>query len=344
MIIDIHVHLVGMNPANGCFVSPKMSSGLLYHLLTWGVGLTGVGRRDLDPAYRDQIVTWADESELDGVGILAFDAIYDELGHFDHGATQYYVSNDYCFNVCEYSEKLLPIASVNPWRRDAFEELERVAALGAVGLKLLPNSQGVDPANPRFRPFWRRVAELSLPLISHTSFEHTIPVVEQSFGKPERLRAVLDEGVTVIAAHCAGSGVAHPFEEDFGTWLAMLEEHPNLWGDISAMTSVSRFPYIHKVLESELARQRVVLGSDFPIPVSPMVFSPQLGWQKARELAQLKNPLQQNLEVFRALGVDEGIMRRGAELLRVPEGWKKGARYLIGGDFGGGDVDGRDEE
>ena len=126
MIIDIHVHLIGMNPESGCFVSPRLSSGLMYHLLTWELGLTGVSRKELDLAYRDQIITWAEESDLDGVGILAFDGVYDELGHFDEKRTQYYVSNDYCFSVCEYSEKLLPIASVNPWRRDAFDELERV--------------------------------------------------------------------------------------------------------------------------------------------------------------------------------------------------------------------------
>lgn len=324
MIIDVHVHLIGMSRENGCLMGPKLSSGLMYHYLTWELGLVGVSRQELDRAYRDQIVTWADESELDGIGVFAFDGIYDRLGYFDEERTQFYVSNEYCFRVCEYSEKLLPVASINPRRRDAFDELERVFEGGAVALKLLPNSQDVDPAEKRFQRFWQRVADLGLPLITHTSFEHTIPPVNQTLGKPERLRAVLDEGVLVIAAHCAGSGVAHPFEEDYGTWRAMLEEHPNLYGDISAMTSVSRFPYIHKVLADEVAQGRVVMGSDFPIPVAPMVFTPQLGWGRARELAQIANPLQQNLEVFRALGVDDAIMKRGAELLRLPAELEKG--------------------
>lgn len=319
MIIDVHVHLVGMNPENGCWVSPDMTDGLIYYLFTWELGLGGVERERVDEAYRDQLVVWAEESDVDGVGILAFDAVYDDAGYYDHRRTKYYVSNDACFAACEYSEKLFPIASVNPMRRDARAELERVAEKGAVALKLLPNSQGIDPADPCFRSFWRRAAELDLPLISHTSFEHTVPAIDQSFGKPRKLIPALEEGLTVIAAHCAGSGVAHPFEEDFDTWLAMLDEYPNLYGDISAMASVSRFPYIHRVLESDLARQRVVLGSDIPVPISPMVFSPQLGWSKARRLAQISNPIQQNLEVFRALGVDDGVLERGAELLRLPE-------------------------
>ena len=326
MIIDIHVHLIGLNPENGCYVSSRLSTGLIYYLFTWELGMKGVDKSDLDEVYRDKLVEWAEDSDLDGVGILAFDGVYDELGHYDRDNTSYYVSNDFCFDVCSRSEKLLPIASVNPWRVDAMDELERVSHMGAVGLKLLPNSQGVDPSLPRFSRFWRRVADLGLPLISHTSYEHTIPALDQSFGKPEKLRPVLDEGVTVIAAHCAGSGVAHPFEEDFDTWRSMLDDHPNLWGDISAMASVSRFPYIHRVLADDVARQRVLLGSDFPVPVAPMVFSPQIGWSRARELTQIDNPLQQNLEVFRALGVDDAILHRGGELLRLPDAVKSEGR------------------
>ena len=321
VIIDAHVHLVGLDRRNGCYVSEDISEGLLYHLLTWELGLAGVEREALDRAYRDQLVKWAEDSDLDGVGVLAFDGVYDELGEFDRQRTSYVVSNDFCFEVCDYSDALLPIASVNPWRRDALDALDEVIERGAVALKLLPNSQGIDPGLERFRPFWRKLADSHLPLITHTSFEHTVPALDQSFGKPEKLKLALEEGVTVIAAHCAGSGVAHPFEEDFDTWEAMLDEHPNLWGDISAMASVSRFPYIHRVLASEVARERVILGSDFPVPISPMVFAPQLGFRKARKLSQINNPLQQNLEVFKALGVDDAILGRGTELLRLPEGW-----------------------
>ncbi len=321
VIIDAHVHLVGLDRKNGCYVREEISEGLLYYLLTWELGLAGVEREALDHAYRDQLVAWAEESDLDGVGVLAFDGVYNKWGEYDRKRTNYVVSNDFCFEVCEYSATLLPIASVNPWRKDALDALDEVADRGAVALKLLPNSQGIDPALERFRPFWRKLADRGLPLISHTSFEHTVPALDQSFGKPRKLRPALEEGVTVIAAHCAGSGVAHPFEEDFDTWEAMLDDHPNLWGDISAMASVSRFPYIHRVLASEKARQRVILGSDFPVPIAPTVFTPQLGFRKVRQLSKISNPLQQNLEVFRALGVDDAILGRAAELLRLPQDW-----------------------
>lgn len=315
MIIDIHVHLIGLREENGCMVGKKLLRGPAYHILTRALGLTGVPREKLDDAYADRLIAWAKLSGLDGLGILAFDGVYDEHGEMDTQRTQFLVGNDYCLDVCERSPLLFPICSVNPQRKDAIEELERVAARGAVAIKTLPNSQGFDPGNEAYTAFWQKMADLGLPLLTHTSFEHTIPPIDQAFGKPERLRLPLEQGVTVIAAHCAGAGTAHPFREDFDTWLAMLEEHENLWGDISAMASISRYQYIHRVLASELACERVVMGSDFPVPANPIVFWRQLGWAEVRRLAKFDNPFERNYEVFKALGVSDAIMKRGAELL-----------------------------
>ncbi|RDV38195.1 hypothetical protein DV096_10300 [Bradymonadaceae bacterium TMQ3] len=319
MIIDAHVHLMGINPRNGCYVSPNLSGGWAFAWLSRALGLAGVSREDLDQAYAAQVLRWVEESELDAAGLLAFDAIYDAAGHYDHERTRVYISNDYLFEVCARSEKLLPIASVNPQRRDAIDELERVAERGAVAIKLLPNSQDIDLSRENYRGFWEKMAALNIPLLTHTSFEHTIPPVNQAWGKPERLRLPLECGTRVIAAHCAGSGVVHPFREDYDQWRQMLDDYPNLYGDISAMASLSRFPYIHKVLGDATARSRVIMGSDFPVPANPWVFANQIGWARARELHAMENPLQRNLEIFRALGVDDAMLTRAASVLCLPE-------------------------
>lgn len=317
MLIDVHVHLLGVREENGCRVGKRFQSDLMFKLVARAFGLGGVAREDLDDAYRDKLATYARESSLDGIGVLAFDGVYDARGELDTARTQVMVGNDYCLKVCRDEDKLLPICSVNPQRKDAIEELERVADLGAVALKALPNSQGFDPLQDAYRPFWRRVAQLGLPIISHTSFEHTIPPIDQRFGHPVRLLGPLEEGVTVIAAHCAGSGVGHPFVEHHHIWREMLDDHPNLYGDVSAFCSVSRFPYLTKVLEHPKALGRVVFGSDYPIPVQPSVFVRHLGLAKVRELGKIENPLERNLETMRAMGVPESVMRRGAELLKL---------------------------
>lgn len=316
MIIDTHVHLVGLREDNGNFLSDKMSGGFVYHLLSYVLGLSGVAPEDLDDAYRRQLVDWVDESEVDHVGLLALDGVYDDDGELDRERTHVLIDNDYCLEVACDTNKMLPICSVNPKRADAIEELERVVAAGAVAIKTLPNSQDFDPGAPEYQPFWERMVRLGVPLLTHTSFEHTIPVYEQEYGRPERLVPVLQEGVTVIAAHCASAGVAH-LHEDFDTWRDMLREYPNLYGDISAMASMARFPYISRVLDDPLARERAVLGSDFPIPVSPWLFSTQIGIQKAIELSKLDNPIQKNLETFRAVGVEGAIMRRAGRILKI---------------------------
>jgi uncharacterized protein len=317
MIIDLHVHLLGINPANKCFVGGKFARPGVAQLLARTIGIKGVAREDIDQAYADLLIHWTRDSSLDAVGVLAFDGVYDAQGQLDRARTALYVDNDYCLDVCAQDQRLLPICSINPQRADAIAELERVVAAGSVAIKTLPNSQGFDPLNPAYRPFWRRMAQLKIPLLTHTSFEHTVPPIDQAFGLPERLTGALQEGVTVIAAHCASSGLAHPIREDFYTWQRMLRRFDNLYGDISAMASVSRGNYIHKVLADPLACERVALGSDYPIPVSPAIFTRRLGISEAMRLGRERNPLERNLRTFHALGVDGGIMRRAADLLRL---------------------------
>jgi predicted TIM-barrel fold metal-dependent hydrolase len=316
MIVDVHVHLIGIQEINGCFVSPKMSGGVVYHLLARALGLGGTTREELDEAYRKRLVDWVHGSQVDAIGVLGLDGIYTD-GNLDRKRTQVYVSNDYVLDVCKESEQLLPICSVNPSRKDALDELTRVVEAGSVAIKWLPNSQDFDPANPDFKPFYQRMKELEVPLLTHTSFEHTIPPVNQLWGKPERLSVPLDCGVTVIAAHCAGAGTAHLVREDYYEWVAMLPKYPRFFGDISAMASLSRFQYLARVLDNPVARDRVVFGSDFPVPVSPMVFARKIGLKRARELSRIKNPLQQNLETMQAMGVDDAILHRAPSILRM---------------------------
>ena len=316
MILDAHVHLVALGPDSGGFLSPKMRSGVVFRILKRMIGIKGNDGAQLDLDFQKVLIKWSDESTVDALGLLAFDGVYDAKGKLDKKKTHLYVPNDYAFKVASLSDSLLPIASINPQREDALDELDRVSDLGATAIKTLPNSMNFDPANLAYKLFWQKMADLKLPLLTHTSFEHTIPSYNQIYGKPERLKLALENGVVVIAAHCASSGVAH-LKEDMPTWLSMLESFPNLYGDISAMASLSRFPYIHKVLASELAMERVIFGSDFPVPVSPIVFTRKLGLAKVRELAKIKNPIEKNYQTFKAVGVTQEIMERSAKILRL---------------------------
>ena len=68
-------------------------------------------------------------------------------------------------------------------------------------VKVLPNTQQFDPANARYRAFYRAMAQRNVPLLSHVGYEFSLIGKDQSVGDPNRLRLPLEEGVTVIAAH-----------------------------------------------------------------------------------------------------------------------------------------------
>jgi uncharacterized protein len=316
--IDVHVHLVGISPAHGCFLNPKASSFVLRHLQRAALRVFAPSRTRFDRRARKGILRMVRACSLDYVGLLALDGAYDGGGHLDRDATSVYVGNDYLFQVSTDSPKYLPIPSVNPQRHDALDELERVVERGAAAIKTLPNAQNFDPADPRFRPFWQRMVDLGIPLLSHTGIEFTLPQHETCYGEPERLRPALDQGVVVIAAHCGTAG-GRGLTGHLDQWLAMLEEYPNLYGDLSALVSPARIPFVRRVLEHPLARERVVLGSDYPVPVTPLLLARSLGPRKAARLQLIRNPLQRNLEALRALGMDRSIEARPTKILRMSE-------------------------
>src|SRR5690606_2661930 len=125
--------------AKGSFVSKRMSSGIVFYGLSRLLGLRGISRDELDAAYRSRLVEWVHGSDLDAACLLGLDAIYDNQGKMDQARTHVYVSNDYVLDVAAESDELLPICSVNPMRRDAIDELERVVEAGSVAIKWLPN-------------------------------------------------------------------------------------------------------------------------------------------------------------------------------------------------------------
>jgi len=239
-----------------------------------------------------------------------------------------YVSNDAVVSACSrFPEQLLPGASVHPYRPDALAELERTAGLGAVLVKLLPNSHGFDPAEARLKGYYRKLADLGLCLLIHGGYEHTIRVIDQAYGDPSRLRLALDQGVTVIVAHVGTAGLFH-LRETFGAFLKLLERYPNCYGDISALDNVWRAKYLKQLLDPQrLCRKygvqiddpfgRLVHGSDFPIPVTPTAFVRGTTSAQRRRLRKNKNYLQRDIDLKRLLGVPDACLTRAYEELGI---------------------------
>ncbi len=328
MKIDLHVHLdLGAPPGGNLFrgLGHRVGSWYLRRRLKLG---KAADPREMERRLADRLSALVRGSEIDRAVLLAFDAVHSPSGEIDLGRSLLHVSNDAAARVCAFApDAFLLGASVHPARLDALEELHRVAEMGAVLVKLLPNTHGFDPADPSFAPYWRELAELDLPLLVHGGYEHTLPAIEQRFGDPMRLRPVLDEGATVIVAHCGSAGRFHR-RETFGAFLELAARYPNCLGDTSALTNFWRSRYLFELLDPERLAARyetipddpllaLVHGSDFPIPITTASFvgrTPRAERSKARKE---KNPLQLDVDLKRIAGLPDEVLTRAHERLGI---------------------------
>ncbi|MDX9720508.1 MAG: amidohydrolase family protein [Myxococcota bacterium] len=316
MRLDTHVHLLALD-SPGFHFSKRYRKSLIISLLRRRLGLQKVADSELLQAYLAQLLAQLEASPaIDAVVLLALDFRYDQQGRPDLEQTPFAVSNDAVFDACAQDSRLLPGASLNPQRADALDALEELAERGSVLIKTLPNVQDFDPAEPRYRPIWRRMAELSLPMLCHTGREHTIPSTKQSYGDPSRWIPALEEGLTVIAAHAGTSGPV-PGHETFYEFLGMMKRFPRLYGDLSALTNLSRASYLPKLLKQPELFERMLYGSDYPVPSSPLRFWPRLPLSTVRRIGREGSLLSTASMLFDALGVPDSIYTRASELLRL---------------------------
>jgi len=321
VIIDAHVHLVGSGSrGTGCWYRPRGAARLLAPFLWRGLGLTGAGvRRDLDGLYVERLLALWHSSSLDALALFAQDAVYRADGtRWDERGT-FYVPNDVVLELARRHPGLLPVVSIHPARSDALAELERCVAAGAVALKLLPNCHNVECGLPRYRRFWERLAAHGLPLIAHTGAENVVDVVRPDLADPRTLRAPLEAGVTVIAAHCGIScGIID--RDGFPAFCRMLAEHPNLYGDTAAFNLPNRCHRLRQCLQPGVV-ERLVHGSDLPVPVwaLPGLLAGRFGVATWWRLRRLRNPLERDYQLKRAMGFPAAVFTRATRLLRQPE-------------------------
>ncbi|MEW5945493.1 MAG: amidohydrolase family protein [bacterium] len=317
-MIDVHVHVLALDEkTSGCFVSRRIRRHPLLRLILGMRGWEGLTDAEIDRRYIAALTCDVRCGEgVDAAVILALDAVHDHRGRPDLRRTHYHVSNGYVLRAARSNDRFLPGVSVHPARPDALDELEVCAAGGAVLVKWLPGAQLIDPADPRFDPFYEKLRELSLPLLSHTGYEHAIPAPRQRFNHPARLRRPLELGVTVIAAHSGASGFGRPVEF-LPAFLSLIEKFPNLYGDLSAFTSVSRAHYLRGILADPHVAARLVNGSDYPVPPMPWLFPLRLKPARVISLQREKNLFTRDYLMKRALGVPDHVFRRAADLLRL---------------------------
>jgi predicted TIM-barrel fold metal-dependent hydrolase len=284
-LIDHHVHIAGLGiGGTKTFVNSKMRTWKHpFHRLKFKVYMSSAGVEDeskADPQVIERLARLV--GHIRGHGkhrLLAFDKNYSRNGSVNLEKTEFYVPNEYVFEVArQHPDLFVPNISVNPYRPDAIHELEKWAQRGARIVKWLPNAMGIDPSDPHCDPFYQKMKELNLILLSHGGEEKAVEAEEdQKLGNPLLLRRALDHGVKVIVAHCAGLGTNEDLDskdrkqrDNFDLFMRLMDEKRYeglVFGEISAMTQFNRIGKpLHTILEREDLHERMVNGSDYPLP------------------------------------------------------------------------------
>lgn len=313
--LDLHVHLFGTGDSgSGCRLSDGIQNGIQFRALTVALGVHSKGKT-LDEGYAAVLEEHAKTSGLKKIAILGQDAVYDSKGEPDWKRTSFYVPNDYVFKVAQqYRELMIPCPSINPLRKDAIEEVERIREKGARLFKIHPPTQGVDVADRRHIKFYRRCAELKIVVMVHTGHEHSAPVIDKDFANPTRLELMLDQGPTVVACH-AGTGWPSDVPDQLPAFLNLLKRYPKLWGDTAVLGTSGRVRDFCRLLDTPMVKERLLHGSDFPFPVSPTAFGDRISKEMILKILNEKSWIAKDFQLKNALGAGKANSEKAWEVV-----------------------------
>lgn len=320
---DSHMHVVGTGDSkSGIWFNPNMDN--------WAYPILKVQKRfyedgtcakpdAVDLSAMRRIINLAKEMPTGYKSMLfAFDWFHDENGKPDRAHSIFYIPNTYAAQLAEKQPHLFEwVASIHPYRADAIDALEQAKERGARAIKWLPPGMGIDPASSKCDAFYKKAAELKIPIITHTGKETAVQGGNQSYGNPLRLRRGLDHGVTIIMAHCASTGDDEDLDNDnkrinsldlFGRLMDTPDYQPFAYGEISAITLVNHAWAIKKILTRTDWHNRLVNGSDYPLPsIMPLTNTKQLHHMHLLDSEHL--PFLQALKHYNPLMFDFAVKR-----------------------------------
>jgi len=330
-VIDLHVHVAARDRA-GCRLAPAMLASPAFAYMVAANRIDSVGlARDFDGTVQDHLLAVVtDARDVARVVVLALDAVVDPNGRPLPDDSGMVVANDLVRDLARANSRMLFGASLHPARgAERGRPLLRELLFGdppAALVKWLPNSQLIDPADRRHDWFYEELAGAGVPLLCHAGPEHAVPVpppvpANQRRGDPRRLRRALDIGVTVVVAHAGTRFFPGERPEYLGALAAMMSEAERhgrwrLYADLSAMCVVCRVRTVERVRRT-LPHDRLLLGSDYPIPVNdmPPLLVPGLTLDEHARLLAIPNPLDKNYRQLLAIGFPVAIGTRAASLL-----------------------------
>jgi uncharacterized protein len=175
-------------------------------------------------------------------------------------ATGWNIPNDaVAAHVALAPERLLFFAAIDPAGPDFMDELERCHRdLGAVGVKLAPLYQGIEPLDPRCRDVYRYCEHHALPILFHVGTSFTGGTLLDT-SRPVHFDAIAVNfpEVRMVLAH-----LGHPWE---GETIAVIRRHRHVFADLSALYYRPwQFYNSMRLLVEYRTDHKMLFGSDFP--------------------------------------------------------------------------------
>jgi len=150
--------------------------------------------------------------------------------------------------------RLFPFGTFHPDDPDWRNEIARLRAAGCKGIKLHPEFQGIDLADPRLNDFFEEISR-DFIVMMHMGDKVRSP---RNLSTPSKLASILDRfpRLKIVAAHMGG----YCFWEEAMDTLAGRE----LYLDTSSTVPFIDAGLFRKLFEKDGAH-RIVFGSDYPL-------------------------------------------------------------------------------
>lgn len=160
--------------------------------------------------------------------------------------------NDFIAGACSANDTLVGLAAMHQDFEDMEGELDRAKAAGLVGVKLHPDTQGVDMDDPRLMRLYEACEARDLPLLIHCGD------YRYDYSHPRRLKRILHEfpRLRICAAHFGGWSL-------YDLALEFLEDE-RCFLDVSSSMRYLGLRRSRELIE-DYGRDRLLFGSDFPM-------------------------------------------------------------------------------
>ncbi len=309
--IDFHSHLLNPN-VSFSRIYDKVAISIFAKKL--GVNKDDLINRKYDAFVEAYINNIKTSKYVKKSVVLPVDAKIDSRGKEISRDKTVCSSNDDVLREYEkYPNEIIPFFSINPNRKDALDLIDKYASYGFKGAKFLQNYWDIDINDKKYIPYFEKIKEYDLPIIIHTGGEHAIesnPIYE----KVEVANSAIDVGCKVVLAHFGVNMIMEQrlnslhnnfsfnnskFGEDYFKTIEYLENHENVYADLSAIIALFRTKIIEDLANNQKhIHDKLLFGTDYPVPFSILFSYNSLGLKKRLDLEKIVNPLDRYIEFF----------------------------------------------